>query len=165
MEEKKVLKALECCSRDTRCYEEGTCPLWQDIHCHTLLAIEARDLIKSKNAEIERLTEECDANKFNSGKYNRVLESLSKERRLNAELQKQVDELKLELQGQFDKGVKAGCLMSKVKEEQTVKDTAKEILNLIKNGVNLNGMIEGDAKIAIMNELRWAGQKYGVEVE
>ena len=42
-------------------------------------------------------------------------------------------------------------------------DTASEILTLIKNGVELNSMIEGDDKIAIMNELRWAGQKYGVD--
>ena len=41
-------------------------------------------------------------------------------------------------------------------------DTAREILTLIKNGVELNSMIDGDAKIAIMNELRWAGQKYGI---
>lgn len=43
-------------------------------------------------------------------------------------------------------------------------DTAREILTLIKNGVELNSMIDGDAKIAIMNELRWAGQKYGVDL-
>ena len=43
-------------------------------------------------------------------------------------------------------------------------DTAREILTLIKNGVELNSMIDGDAKIAIMNELRWAGQRYGVDL-
>lgn len=42
-------------------------------------------------------------------------------------------------------------------------DTAREILTLIKNGVELNSMIDGDAKIAIMNELRWAGRRYGVD--
>jgi hypothetical protein len=42
-------------------------------------------------------------------------------------------------------------------------DTAREILTLIKNGVELNSMIGGEAKIAIMNELRWAGQKYEVK--
>lgn len=42
-------------------------------------------------------------------------------------------------------------------------DTAREILTLIKNGVELNSMIDGDAKIAIMNELRWAGQRYGID--
>jgi hypothetical protein len=43
-------------------------------------------------------------------------------------------------------------------------ETAIEILTLIKNGVELNSMIDGDAKIAIMNELRWAGQRYGVDL-
>ena len=43
-------------------------------------------------------------------------------------------------------------------------DTAREVLTLIKNGVELNSMIDGDAKTAIMNELRWAGQKYGVDL-
>lgn len=43
-------------------------------------------------------------------------------------------------------------------------DTAREILTLIKNGVELNSMIDGDAKIAIMNELRWAGQRYDVDL-
>ena len=44
-------------------------------------------------------------------------------------------------------------------------DTAKDVITLIKNGVELNSMIDGDAKIAIINELRWAGQKYSVKVE
>lgn len=44
-------------------------------------------------------------------------------------------------------------------------DTAREILTLIKNGVELNSMIDGDAKIAIMNELRWGGRKYGVDLD
>lgn len=46
---------------------------------------------------------------------------------------------------------------------KTESNTAREILTLIKNGVELNSMIDGDAKIAIMNELRWAGQKYGID--
>lgn len=47
---------------------------------------------------------------------------------------------------------------------KTKSDTAREILTLIKNGVELNSMIDGDAKIAIMNELRWAGQRYDVDL-
>lgn len=47
--------------------------------------------------------------------------------------------------------------------EKTKSDTAREILTLIKNGVELNSMIDGDAKIAIMNELRWAGQRYRID--
>ena len=48
--------------------------------------------------------------------------------------------------------------------EKTKKETAKNVLTLIKNGVELNSMIDGEAKIAIMNELRWAGQRYGVDL-
>ena len=74
----------------------------------------------------------------------------------NAELQEQVDELKLELQGQFDKGVKAGCLMSKVKEQQTIKDTAKEIYDwLVEHPIDDN----------FIHIKKYLTEKYGLEVE
>jgi hypothetical protein len=91
----------------------------------------------------------------------------------NTELQKQVYELKLELQGQFDKGVKAGCLMSKVKEQQAVKDTAKEIFTELLKDENVKINVRLDQwgepyNVACVNfdtieEL--AKERYGVEVE
>lgn len=126
---------------------------------------------KKQQEEIERLTEENHklSNEWDStSKYARRLsnenDKLTDELRLYkdahesikrnaAELQKQVEELKVYLASE------------KVCSKQAVKNTAKGILTLIKNGVEINSMIDGDAKIAIMNELRWAGQRYGVEVE
>lgn len=69
--------------------------------CIKNVSASALDLIHSLQSENERLTEERDNNKFNSGKYNRALEMLSKERRLNAELQKQINEV-VEILKKFD---------------------------------------------------------------
>lgn len=158
-------------------------------------------VIAEQKAEIERLSEENENLKADILRYedmeftekhcdlygeNETLKHWLK--RLNAEneaLQKQVDELKLELQGQFDKGVKAGCLMSKVKEQQAVKDTAKEICKAIHKDLqaalfNLKHFItdsEGQkaqeqqnigiikAQDAVSEFEKTIKERYGVEVE
>ena len=119
--------------------------------------------VNKQKAEIERLTEEQD--KFNSGKYNRALESLSKERRLNAELQKQVDELTKENERLSDiEFTQEHCDLYKENEylkeclvlakQQAVKDTAKEILYLLHFTPMTKARIEERIK-----------KRYGVEVE
>lgn len=82
-----------------------------------------------------------------------------------AELQKQVDELTERCE--IAEGTKRRLtIFDRIAiHDKAVKDTAKEILTLLQNGINLNGMIDGEAKIAVMNELRWAGRRYGVEVK
>lgn len=117
-------------------------------------------LIDEQNKEIERLTEERKtANKhdlvywFNA--YKECNEDCEKYAIENAELQKQVGELKLELQGQFDKGVKAGCLMSKVGEQQAVKEILQKIMNIIKKS---DGFLAEEV-------IRIMAKQKGVEVE
>lgn len=98
---------------------------------------EHEEFTKRAKAEIERLTEENVILKENPpilvgrslGKTIRAkLLAFDKMKEQNDEFQKKVYELKLELQGQFDKGVKAGCLMSKVKEQQVKKIRRKRFL-------------------------------------
>ena len=132
-------------------------------------------LEKQLSAEIERLTEENEIFKGNSpilvgrslGKTIRAkLLAFDKMKEQNDELKKQVYELKLELQGQFDKGVKAGCLMSKVKEQQIVKDTAKKYDDFIHALIcKYNSDIGDNAYGNMHREAKEFAQKYGVEVE
>ena len=100
----------------------------QDYYCEAQHCDVQKDIIEEQKAEIERLGRRNGEKIIKIDDLEVKVMDLEKQ---NAELQKQVDELKLELQGQFDKGVKAGCLMSKVKEKQAVKDNAKEILNKV----------------------------------
>lgn len=104
-------------------------------------------------AEIKRLTEE---NGWLSKECNKTTAEC-------VELQKQVDELKLELQGQFDKGVKAGCLMSKVKEQQAVKDTVTKYHNAIRKQVHYSWLSDFHEFMQILAKIE--KEEFGVEVE
>lgn len=53
MTDKKVIKALECCGTFEWC---GQCSLQGKVGCKDILSENALDLIKSQQAEIERLT-------------------------------------------------------------------------------------------------------------
>lgn len=114
-------------------------------------------------AELKR---ECEEHEEFTKKAKEEIERLTEEKKtlvwLNQSLKNQVDELKefknqVTLFGLYGAGLENG-------RKQGAKETAK-VLTLIRNGVSLNSMIDEDAKIAIMNELRWVGQKFGVEVE
>ena len=119
-------------------------------------------LVNKQKAEIKRLKRRNGDKIIKIDKLEVKIMDLEKD---NAELQKQVDELKERLQFSEEAWEEDSDTDLEDFYEQVVKGTAKEILTLIKNGVELNSMIDGEAKIAIMNELRWAGQKYGLEVE
>ena len=73
-------------------------------------------------------------------------------RRENGELQKQVDELK------FDKDLLQKLLVKR--EQQSVKDTAKEILQKMDCLNNAQ-----DLGLAILDFSHWIEERYGVEVE
>lgn len=140
-------------------------------------AINERDeWYAEQKAENERLTEENAILKGNPpilagrslGKTIRAkLLAFDKMKEQNDELQKQVYELKLELQGQFDKGVKAGCLMSKVKEQQAVKDTAKGIYKEIDRDDILVVQTQeyGEIEVVPIERLKEIIKQKGVEVE
>jgi hypothetical protein len=147
--DEEIVKALGNCKKDN-CID---CPYFIDEHtCKAnILLADALDLINRLQEENERLTEEKD-------KYQEKWQT-SYMNELN--LQKQVDELKLELQGQCDKGVKAGCLMSKVKEQQAVKGTAKDILD---KAIKID-RIAGSKGFVCIEALKELCKNKGVEVE
>ena len=124
-------------------------------------------IIAEQKAEIERLKEEKAFYKEKSSTLSEDYESLKKdtdrlefrlsdERVKNAELQKQVDELKGKI---CELVADKGNLVVKVK--QTVKDTAKEILTELIEKAHSNGCID-----LTVNEVKaWFREDYGVEVE
>ena len=119
----------------------------QDYYCEAQHCDVQKDIIEKQKAEIERLTEE----NWQLKGYNNGLEYE------NHELQKQVDELtafKNEAisMSLYGKGRKDG-------EEVAVKDTAKEICDLILEHWEKGELIECDwLRVAI-------SERYGVEVE
>lgn len=133
------------------------------------------DLIKRQKAEIERLTEEnkelatnkkCETTIFNELCLTlgvvKAVEELEKQKKENAELQKQVDELtafKTEAisMSLYGKGRKDG---EEVGYRQAVKDTAKEILGLILAKEFEKGDYLTDDELHELFK-----ERYGVEVE
>lgn len=123
MQEKKltdeeIVKALECCTK-SRCDDEttGDCPLKNDESCSTILAINALELIRRLQygySSASKASEEW-------------REKYEKERKENAELQKQVDELKSKQVIECH-GMLKGCDMV----QQAVKDEAKETYSWLK---------------------------------
>lgn len=138
----------------------------QDYYCERQTCDEQKDIIAKQKAEIERLTEGNEILKGNTplvvgrslGKTIRAkLLAFDRMKEQNAELQKQVDELKKD-NARLDKNVKwhqekieNGELVS----NQAVKETAKEILGMFDDR---NYISESELKKAIV-------ERYGVEVE
>ena len=123
----------------------------KEIQAATILLEQRNKEIADRKAEIERLTE-----LQSRGAY-RVAE-LGIE---NAELQKQVDELKTKVEFEKEYGdIKVAQALAdfKIWKQQAVKDTAKEILNDVREEIN-EGYIPATLKI---KEL---AKRYGVEVE
>lgn len=172
MEKKKltdeeIIKALECCTK-SGCDDEitGDCPLKNDESCSTILAINALDLIRRLQygySSASKASEEWKA------KY-------EKERKENAELQKQVDELtKKNKQLERDKKhifkelkeVYKELEESIEEEKQTVKDTAKEIYEILETWAwklkNEKGGL-GHFRFAIETAMQEIKQKYSLEV-
>lgn len=129
------------------------------------------NVIAEQKAEIERLTEERKtANKhdvmywFNA--YKECVADYEEYGIKNAELQKQVDELKEELDKAYE--TERANIQAEIAEagtschwckQQAVKDTAKEICDLILEHWEKKQFVECDwLRVAI-------SEKYGVEVE
>jgi FtsZ-binding cell division protein ZapB len=147
--DEEIVKAFENCKNlESCCF----CKLWKEVsndnNCNDL----ALDLIHRLQAEIERLTEENGQLKgYNSG--------LEYE---NAELQKQVDELKKRLIDEFEKfKVEAYQKLKK----QAVKDTAKEILQELSDFVDFETFREGYELTKVKRKIKEMAKYKGVEVE
>lgn len=124
--------------------------------------LKAKGWVKSE--EIERLTER---EKFLENAWKTSLEHMETvERGLKAseartaEFQKQVDELTDKL-GKVLSGIKADELLVAKGIEQAVKDTAKEILHLIKSSEYVDSL----KTISIWAVEKIFKERYGVEVE
>lgn len=188
MKEKKltdeeIVKALGCCSVSP--IDCDSCPLSVATKdCGSLIG-EALDLIRRlqygyssaskasdewrEKYEKER-KENAELQELNAKYYNEAKDL----RRENAELQKQVDELKNyaerlfeENQDHYDKLQNANLYIEnhepiwKRNTEQSVKDTAKEILTELIERTHSNGCID-----LTVNEVKaWFREDYGVEVE
>lgn len=114
---------------------------------------QAAYMLKYQKAEIERLNKvETELQNLNAKYYNEAKDL----RRENAELQKQVDELKANQVIECH-GMLKGCDMVK----QAVKYTAKEILMGLIEKAYVNECID-----LTVNEVKaWFREDYGVEVE
>ena len=123
---------------------------------------QAAYMLKYQKAEIERLTE------YNANLNGMCLEFIDK----NAELQKQVDELNKykEFVDACKLGADIEIVMNRIKpyailrekiHKQAVKDTAKEILHLIKSSEYVDSL----KTISIWAVEKIFKERYGVEVE
>ena len=167
LNEEDIINGLRCMAGQKACdlckyndlaeQGEGT--------CMNLVAEDTLELISEQKAEIERLT----------SSVLKYAETLGNEQRKSAELQKQVDELKeryleeskerCELEQRYKKiqhvhniGVGTQRKHWEKKVHQAVKDTAKEICDLILEHWEKKQFVECDwLRVAI-------SEKYGVEV-
>ena len=145
MTDEQIVKALECCSSALTGEACEKCPLRGECVSKSNTIEElALDLIQRQKAEIERLTE------YNANLNGMCLEFTDK----NTELQKQVDELKLDLENW-----KKSAYGYKYAEEQAVKDTAKEIYLWLEDKYKRGMTVPFNM---LLNQLK---ARYGVEVE
>lgn len=127
-----------------------------------------QDKVDEQKAEIERLTRELDDTVSMNEMYIKEVEQ-------NAELQKQVDELTDKL-GKVLSGIKMDELLVAKGIKQAVKDTAKEILDDLRNifieqssyGSDANqhiGYYDYEVKMGLVIEQieEYAKEKYGIE--
>ena len=145
-------------------------------------------VITEQKAEIERLTKEKNdwekscklwsgANKSNHLKFSRTLEKLCEERNKNAELQKQVDEYKAEIETLKNERVKTAQGLAvktifsmtaehKKKLEEVEKNTAKEIYAEATDCVLIISTQEyGKIEVVPLERLREIIESKGVEVD
>ena len=188
MEEKKltdeeIVKALECCSGGITGETCKNCPLNLSnsgveacYYDDTILEKYALDLINRQKAEIERLTEEKWQAQDDLDNYHAMYQE---EVKANAELQKQVDELRAE-NGRLHKiiveemvSVKAvraakSCPTAMKMLAESVgcvqKDTAKEIFQELYNETIKDG-IPAVYCMLTPKEIKDRAKRYGVEVE
>ena len=137
-------------------------------------------------AEIERLTKWKDKLQDTKDELEQTLidtgfkEYCEENKRLteeNTELQQQVNELKVELQGQFNKGVDCGFRMRKFQKstviKQAVKDTEKEIFTELLKTENVRKEVVKDElsgghyiMFAVsVDKIKELAKRKGVEVE
>lgn len=142
MEEKKLTENLRICSKTYHVQCGVTCSNKVCGSCRNILMAEAVDLINSKNetiaeqkAEIERLTEAHKKDTMLLYASGLACEQVKAE---NAELQKQVDELK-ELNAKYLDSIEsltAGkCVLRCELTKQAVKETAEKFAELLKGTV------------------------------
>lgn len=125
--DEEIVKALEICYNTPCCTND--CPYFNKNGRNFCMEGKAfyknlEDLINRQKAEIERLTEEKWQVQDDLDNYHAMYQV---EVKAKAELQKQVDELTDKL-GKVLLGVQADELLVAKGIEQSVKDTAKEIL-------------------------------------
>ena len=172
-----VIKGLENCkNEESVCGKD--CPYADIPRCLPVLREDALKVIKEQKAEIERLTKWKDKLQDTKDELEQQLidtgfkEYCEENKRLtdeNAELQKQVDELK----GKICELVADKCNLV-VKEQQAVKDTAKEILTNALEGFVFNFTANNedyrsgyDKAIDDYDEKlrKFVKERYGIEVE
>lgn len=199
MEEKKltdeeIVKAFEQCAEHDTCWD---CPLRQGRELNTCREIitdlihrlqrekqtlkselrkeceEHEEFTQKAKAEIERLTKKVDGYLVLNQTIQTLNEKLIAE---NAELQKQVDELKSQVRGR-DKVIALQVEQCTQKEQQAVKDTAKEILQeIFDEQFEIDVDIDENSKddvvkvgkavlTAIHEKIELMADRYGVEVE
>jgi chromosome segregation ATPase len=155
--DEEIVKALEDCNRgytDMNRNSCDTCP-YRDIEpCGKAQMTGCIDLIHRLQAEIERLTE------YNANLNGMNLEFIDK----NAELQKQVDELKSRLWASENavKEMSNAFGRERARVDKAVKDTAKEITSKV---VDLIMIYDDDFKLFLNNFELWVKEHYGVDVE
>lgn len=169
----KLVKALEICSDVMSTNYDASkckkCPYFlKKIDCVERSEKDWLGLIHRLQDENERMTEEIDQRR---NMMQRMDCNYATELKKNAELQKQVDELKEERQTLVDKYNKADEAVDYwcEKYKQAVKDTAKEILQdlyKIAEAEHLCGLPNPNKGKLPSKMLKvWAKERYGVEVE
>ena len=163
--DEKIIKAFEEVKSiaDKEFERTGTPINFMKIPVDATLIEDTLDLIHRQKAEIERLTEEHKTVLNRSTMWKRLHTEVCEE---NAELQKQVDELKANKVIECH-GMLKGCDMVK----QAVKDTAKEILQWLKAEVIMTEIPHGsepceeDVEAVMWWQIeKHFKKKYGVEV-
>lgn len=141
--DEEIVTALECCVKND-CRQ---CPIGHDDCRENAAHKMFFDLVSRQKAEIERLTEE---NGNISQSYIEVCD-------INAELQKQVDELTDKL-GKVLLGIDIDEMLVAKGVERAVKDTAKEIYDWLKEH-----LAPTPSGLCIFKT--YLKERYGVEVE
>lgn len=173
MGEKKFLESIEDGELDIAVYARS----WEEgdnvtVTCDLLFAMEqAVGVFNEQKAKIERLTEEKQSLIGRKAgldySYNQVKEK-------NAELQKQVDELKEELEKAYE--IERANIQAEIAdagtschwcERQTVKDTAKGIYKEIGKGdiLVIQTQEYGEIEVVSIERLKEIIKSKGVEVE
>ena len=181
--DEEIVKALDICYTSPCCTNE--CPYFNKNGRNFCVESKAfyndlKALINRLQDENERLTEDCESADAVLEAQTHLIDLIKKDK---AELQKQVDELKNELQSKeisiemsgghiIKMNVGKWAEMSKVIEQQAVKDTAREIFDWLKSEVimteipHCGELSEEDVEAVMLWQIEEHFKKrYGVEVE